>query len=125
EGAARPARVRAHVEQRLAGAKLDALQEALELALLAAPVGDVLVREVEDPLAIPAVGAHGVGEALEPRGLAAHDVRRFGHQIDHAARDRGNLVARAAHERAASHLPLALASLRGLDLEEPLGAAAR
>ena len=98
EGVARPAGVRADVEKRLPRHEPNPLEQQLELPGLAAPVGLVLVGEAQDPLAVPAVRPHQVGEALEPFRLARDDLGRVRHQLHHPPLDGRLVAARAAAE---------------------------
>jgi len=105
---ARPARVRADVEDPVALLEVDGRQHLVHQRALREPVAAVLVGQPQHPLAVPAVGAHDVGEAVQAGLLAQHALRRAGQQVDDPALDRAPLAALPAGQLARAHLVVVL-----------------
>jgi hypothetical protein len=62
------------------------------------PVVELDVRKGEDPLPVPAVGAHHIGETIEAGALANDKVGRVGHEVRHAVDDRELYSSPLAHQ---------------------------
>ena len=88
EDVAGPAGVCAEIEDPLASPKVLRDEHLAHRAGLLVPVLQVHVRERQDPVAIPAVGAHDFGEAPEARRFAHDKVGWFVEQVDDPAFDR-------------------------------------
>ena len=106
EVVARPARVRADVEHALPGQERHGRQQLVHRARLHVPVAVLADRAGAHHLAVPALQAHLLGEALEPGRLLDDVLGRLEQQLGHAA-VHGELVrAHAAAQRALTHLVL-------------------